>query len=347
MGIMEGHGSAVGSSDLVPVSIGNDDVRAACLHAIEQDRLPGTLLIAGPEHVGKTHLVRELIPHLVDVASWHGPLEEHPDVWWDDSEETFSIGRVKELRGKEEPSLREFLSLAPYGKQHRIAVIGQAQRMTVDASNALLKILEEPPERTHIVLTVPNEEMVPSTVKSRAMVMHAVLVPTGDIAAWLVKEHSIDEKLALQYARHAEGRPGRALRYVENPGVLAAEDEWATLLFDHAGEGLLGGLKLAGAIVQQSASARDRAREALRVWESLLSDVALLQTGRDERCIWAEHAGELSSWAAALPAASVVRHLSAVREGRSTLEQYAQPKLVMDGVIFSLFASDHPLPAVR
>ncbi len=331
----------------MPASIGNGALRTACLHAIEQDRFPGTLLLAGPEHVGKTRLVREIVPHLVDMSSWRGPLEEHPDVWWDDAEETFSISRVKELRGKGDRSLREFLSLAPYGSRHRIAFIGGAQRMTVDAANALLKTLEEPPERTHIVLTVPNEEMVPATVLSRAMVMHAVPVPTADIVAWLVREHGVEERFALQYARHAEGCPGRAVGYVENPGRLAAEDALATLLLEQGGKGLLGGLGLVSTIVQQSASARDHAREALVVWQSLLADVAALHTGRPDRCVWKEYESEVAALAAALPAAAAVRNLAALRDAGTALDQYAHPKLVLDVVMFALFASDHPLPAVR
>lgn len=83
----------------------------------------------------------------------------HPDVLWMDLEN--SLG-VKEAR-----LIREHLSFKPHSLSGKVIVIIGAERMTTDAQNSLLKILEEPPANSSIILTTANDNSLLPTILSR------------------------------------------------------------------------------------------------------------------------------------------------------------------------------------
>ncbi len=87
----------------------------------------------------------------------------HPDV--------ISIGgggriKIAEIRG-----LNKKLNLKPYQAGHKIAIIKDAHQMTDESANAMLKLLEEPPEKSIIILTAEDKALLPETIVSRSQVV--------------------------------------------------------------------------------------------------------------------------------------------------------------------------------
>jgi len=87
----------------------------------------------------------------------------HPDLIQLGGAGTIKIAEIRELQKK--------LYLKPYRAEHKVAIIEDAQMMTEESANALLKILEEPPENSVIILTAPDKTMLPETVVSRSQVV--------------------------------------------------------------------------------------------------------------------------------------------------------------------------------
>lgn len=85
-----------------------------------------------------------------------------------------SIG-IEEVR-----NLKRFLSLKPYSKPPKVAIIWEAQNLTTEAQAALGKIIEEPPGETVIILSSPNQELLLPIIVSRCQVI--VLAPESEIA---------------------------------------------------------------------------------------------------------------------------------------------------------------------
>ena len=118
--------------------------------------------------------------------------------------EKLSIG-VDEVR-----DLVRRSALAPVGRRWQIMVVEDADRLTDQACNALLKAIEEPTDRTVWMLCAPTVEDVLPTIRSRCRLVTLATPTTPDVAAFLVREEGVSEALAASAARASQGHIGRA-----------------------------------------------------------------------------------------------------------------------------------------
>lgn len=123
------------------------------------ERLPHGILIDAPRGWGLEQLAKSVVRTLLDVSGDPSELAD-PDLHWIGSEER--IVRIEEIR-----SLVDFLSRTHQSGRIKLAVVNDAERMNQSASNALLKILEEPPPGKHLILTTTNSELLLPTIRSR------------------------------------------------------------------------------------------------------------------------------------------------------------------------------------
>ncbi|GAA1520976.1 DNA polymerase-3 subunit delta' [Agromyces terreus] len=107
---------------------------------------------------------------------------------------------------------------APSIGRHRVIIVEDADRMTEQTSNFLLKELEEPPERTVWILCAPSEADLIPTIRSRVRSVRLLMPSVADVAALLVRRDGIDPDLAERCAREAQSHIGMAHR-------LATSDE--------------------------------------------------------------------------------------------------------------------------
>jgi len=115
-------------------------------------------------------------------------------------------------------------AMAPAAGRWLVVVVEDADRLTDDAADALLKSVEEPPPRTVWVLCAPTVDDVPPTIRSRARHLQLRTPPAADVAAFLVARHGADPAVALAAARSAQGHIGRARALALDPGVRARHE---------------------------------------------------------------------------------------------------------------------------
>ncbi|HEX4191017.1 MAG TPA: DNA polymerase III subunit delta' [Marmoricola sp.] len=127
----------------------------------------------------------------------------HPDVNVTRTEK-LTIG-VKEVR-----ELVRSAALAPAGRRYQVMVVEDADRLTEQACNALLKAIEEPNPRTVWLLCAPTVEDVLPTIRSRTRLVVLATPSSADVAAFLVSHDQVDEQTALYAARASQGHIGRA-----------------------------------------------------------------------------------------------------------------------------------------
>jgi replication-associated recombination protein RarA len=113
-------------------------------------------------------------------------------------------------------AIREFLWQRPIVSPRRTLILDDAERMTSEAQNAILKIAEEPPASSLIILIASDPEGLLPTILSRVEKIYFGTVPEGEIAAWLAKERKFPAAEAKRFAARAFGRPGLALRLTED-----------------------------------------------------------------------------------------------------------------------------------
>ncbi len=199
---------------------------------MESGRVSSSYLFHGPEGVGKALTAKAFIAELLcsEKKSFSGAcgacrtclkidMFEHPDVKWKRPEKNKNI-RIDEIR-----EIKSSLSLKPFEAPFGVCVIEDAHMMTQEASNALLKMLEEPPGKTLIILLTGKKELLLDTVISRCAEVRFRSLPR-DVAAGIISSIKTDltEREAVFMAGISQGSPGRAVRMIEE-GMLARREE--------------------------------------------------------------------------------------------------------------------------
>ena len=113
-------------------------------------------------------------------------------------------------------ALLQTLAMKPYEAITRVAILSEAQAMNAAASNALLKILEEPPSRSMLVLTATQKSDLLPTIVSRCQHVGFNPIPDEKIAAWLKNKHGLEQQAADILAVMANGSFSRAQMMVKN-----------------------------------------------------------------------------------------------------------------------------------
>ena len=119
-----------------------------------------------------------------------------------DQEKTISIDVVRELRN--------FLSQKPNVSPYRLVIINDAEFLTLEAQNALLRLTEEPPPSSLLILVLRDPESLTPTLVSRFQKIYFGTVQAPIIKDWLDKELKIPAKKAEEIAEISRGKPGLA-----------------------------------------------------------------------------------------------------------------------------------------
>jgi DNA polymerase-3 subunit delta' len=118
------------------------------------------------------------------------------------------------------------LKLKSYEGGFKVMIIWMAEKMNIAAANKLLKLIEEPPEKTVFLLITENEEQIINTIKSRCQALHFPVLSEQDIANSLIVNHQVTDKEAIKIAHQAEGNYNKAIHLLQNDGNDLVFEEW-------------------------------------------------------------------------------------------------------------------------
>jgi DNA polymerase-3 subunit delta' len=124
-----------------------------------------------------------------------------------------------EIRVDDAQEILKALSLKSYEGSYKIMIIWMADKLNISASNKLLKLLEEPPEKTVFILITENEEDLIQTIRSRCQILHFNGLSEPIIAEALIAKEQTDPNIAAKIAHQAQGNYNIALH------LLHADDE--------------------------------------------------------------------------------------------------------------------------
>jgi len=203
--------------------IGRADVKKQLNAAASSGRLANSYIISGEPGSGKKYIAKLFAMAVQCEAPEDGPCMEcrscrmalsgnHPDIIYITHEKPGSIG-VDEVRKQ----LVEDVDIRPYCSKKKIYIVPDASRMTVQAQNALLKTLEQPPEYCVILLLSDNDDALLPTVRSRCVKISTGLLSDEEIQEYLINEMLVPDYEARLEAAFAQGNIGRA-RSLANAG---------------------------------------------------------------------------------------------------------------------------------
>ena len=172
-------------------------------NSIKSNMVSHAYMFEGPNGIGKNTMARELAAILLEMENlFNSPdyIEIKPDG------NSIKIAQIRKLQSD--------ILVKPY-KSYKIYVIDEAQKMTVEAQNALLKTLEEPPKYAIIILITDNKESLLDTIKSRCEIIKFTPIPMQEVASYLTV-NGIDSKRASLLANFSRGSMKKAIELSES-----------------------------------------------------------------------------------------------------------------------------------
>lgn len=199
----------------------------------------------------------------------------HPDIICVDSiKETIKIAQIREIYGQ--------IKAKPHEAKFRMVLIQGADTMNKEASNALLKILEEPPERTFFVLTAEGTDTLLPTILSRCRQVKFLPMNQNRMEQILIIDHRVDRTMAKIAASLARGSLEKALKFAGAEDVSKNDDlinlpktrEWIITATSYLISGNESGT-LALALAERLSKTSETLNETLTILESLLRDIVV------------------------------------------------------------------------
>jgi DNA polymerase-3 subunit delta' len=199
---------------------------------IETASLRAGFLFAGPEGVGKKMAAKTLAKALncenksqdsCDSCSSCLKIEKdiHPDIFLLDAsvplepesdQDSFQSKDSQAIKIGHIRKIKRDISLKPYEARVKVFIIDNAHNLTQEASNAFLKILEEPPGDSLLILVTDKPGLLLRTVASRCKIIRFAALQRQRLAEILKSEYGLDVNRAHFLAYFSEGRFGRALK---------------------------------------------------------------------------------------------------------------------------------------
>jgi len=189
--------------------------------AFQQDRIPSGYLFIGAEGIGKSTLVKAFVQMM--------NCQTHDNCHRCDSCRMFDNGSHPDfhvikpdgqgIRIKQIQDLISHLNLKPTYAGKRVVLVKEAHKMNLESANSFLKILEEPPLDTLIVLLTPDESLLLETINSRCHKVYFSPLTAKEIQVVLGRHYQLDPDILDFVLCYAQGRVRR--QFIEKAVVLA------------------------------------------------------------------------------------------------------------------------------
>jgi DNA polymerase-3 subunit delta' len=347
---------------------GNVRVKELLGRILEARRVPGAMLFAGEDGIGKKLFALEIaralncrepqgvegcgkcpacvrigkfnFPQSNDSDDWKGIIRsDHPDVG-------MVVAPKRVLLVEQMRLIEREANYRPYEGKARVFLIDEADKLNDASANALLKVLEEPPQTTHIILLTSRPAMLLPTIRSRCQMIRFSPLSPEEIESHLLKNKVAGAAEARIRSRIARGSLGRAL----------AQD------FEEFGEQRSAMLKVLKALsanedrVQLLRSAeelneakyKDEYESRFNILETLIRDAWMLALGvPDERIVNQDLLPQLKTIGATLDSRRPADWISQIEEMREQLIVTINRKAATDALFLTMAAAAPPLEKRR
>ena len=223
------------------------------------------------------------------------------------------------------------VNLNPFEGSRSVIIIDGAGAMTPEASNALLKTLEEPPPGVLFLLLAEDEEALLPTIRSRCQAMRLLPMSRRRMIDYLDEERGVPEDEADRLYRLSRGCLGWALQAQAGPaGSRPAAGRPGAGCGETVGAGLDTRFGYANEVASLFGSNRPAARELLALWLRWWRDLLLVKEGADEYLHNADQSAVLRAHAETLTTAQIAAFIRRLLSTITALDANANPRLALE-----------------
>lgn len=303
--------------------------------ALTRDLVHHAYLFSGPDGIGRRTLTEAFTAALVCTTGGGdacGACKSCHQL------ESGTHPNVKVLAGEKPPTVddvRELLrwvSLRTVGGGRRVVRIPDLERLNLNAINALLKTLEEPPPGTTFLMTTTGLQQILPTVRSRCQKISLSPLPRVDVEALLVARGGLSPERAARLAPLAEGCPGRALLLGEE--ALELRDQLITSYLAAPTASLADCLKWSDGFGGDKDTGRTH--RSLDLLESLIRDALVVQLAPGRPLVNDDHAEGIRRWATQRTPRAFESYLGMIEEGREALRLNVRGPVVLERLYLGL-----------
>ena len=202
--------------------LGHEPIKEHFFNAVLTGNISHAYILSGEAGMGKKSLANAFALALLCEKGQADPCRQchackqvmsgnHPDLIYVTHEKPASIG-VDDVRRQ----INDTIQVKPYSSAHKIYIVDEAEKMTVQAQNALLKTIEEPPAYAVILLLTTNAEAFLPTILSRCVQLKLKPLKDGEVKVYLVSRMGVELSQAEIYTAFARGNLGKAIHLADS-----------------------------------------------------------------------------------------------------------------------------------
>ena len=329
--------------------------------SLQAGRVGHAYLLAGPPHVGKLTLALDLAAAVnclganhhsllpdADTGPGAGPCDQcepcsrvrrgvHADlrivsVGGDPRVPTrISIEQVREAEN--------FLSVTPVEGGWKVIILDGAETLSAgqgESANALLKTLEEPPEKSLLLLLTTAEEVILPTIRSRCRLLSLRPMPGDTLADYLATSHGVPPERAHWLARLARGCPGWAINALSDPAILDARAAELDAIVAPTSAPLDQRFSYANTLAGGFSRDRESVRQTLYLWQSWWRDLLLVKEGVAGHVQNTDRRADLEAIAPSVPTPAIVMFLKRIQATLTALDANANPRLALESLMLDV-----------
>ena len=187
-------------------TIGFENIKKVFINLEKKSNLGHAYLFSGQDMIGKRTFAMELVSKIKNL---NGAIEKHPDIFYisgGGEDGKIAIEKIRELK--------KFIYLKPYSAPYKFAIIDEAHQITQEAGNSILKILEEPPASSILILISSKPSQLLPTILSRCEIIKFSPHPKDILKNYFKTLKLTDEQIDF-LVNFSNGRIGLAISLYE------------------------------------------------------------------------------------------------------------------------------------
>jgi len=231
--------------------------------------------------------------------------------------------------------LRLIITMKPYAAQLRVVIIDDAQTMNPSAANALLKVLEEPPERTVFILIAENKRDLLPTINSRCQPIRFYPIPLKHIEVMLTGQKNISSEKAAVLAAMSHGSFSKALSLLENDWISRRDLLLRVIWPDTLNSETVQSSAMIMALAERFSREKDNIMELLEGIKSWLRDL-LIYRYYPEKVINHDLTDKIRFMSEKIAIGTLLAKLDAVQMAQKKIQTNANVRLTLDSLFTQL-----------